>query len=556
MQINVAEYWLDHISDDKFRCEVAVVEPSAQITFGELFDRAGVLGEWLIHNIQSKGNPIAVFMPKSSEQIATDMAIIYSGNAYMNLDVKQPVKRTEIIAGHIKPTCIVTTRQFEKILTAMNLGDTKIIYSDDITADSYDTEVIRERLSEICDTDPLCIVNTSGSTGIPKGVVMNHRGVIDFIDQSATVLRYPDRGVIGSLSPVYFDIFTLEFYLTLWKGYCFVIVPESLASFPARLIEHLADNRVSFIFWVPTVMVNVANLDILASYRLPELKMILFAGEVFPQKHLEYWFKHLPDATFINMYGPIEITVDCLYHVVTAQDISEQSLPIGKAFPNTKIYILNDDNRECVAGERGELCVGGTSLAMGYYNDDAKTAAAFVQNPLNNSYIDLIYRTGDIVYRREDGNVMFVGRKDFQIKHYGYRIELGEIENVAVALPFIENACVLYDFDKKQIVLVYESDADVSVSEIRNGIGKILPKYMLPTRYERLTEMPRNPNGKIDRRLLNDALRDNFETRTGGGAVTSLPRLLIILDLIRNIVGGIDRPLSQMNFRKVSELIK
>ena len=215
------------------------------------------------------------------------------------------------------------------------------------------------------------------------------------------------------------------------------------------------------------------------------------------------------------MYGPIEITVDCLYHVVTAKNIAENSLPIGKPFPNTKIFILNDANEECAVDEQGELCVGGSSLAMGYYNDPDKTAAAFVQNPLNKSYVEPIYRTGDIVYRREDGNVMFVGRKDFQIKHLGYRIELGEIESVAVSLPFIENACVLYSKDDKQIILIYESTTAADAAEIRAGMGKILPKYMLPTRFERLESMPRNANGKIDRQLLKMKFIGN-QTKVGG----------------------------------------
>jgi acyl-coenzyme A synthetase/AMP-(fatty) acid ligase len=232
------------------------------------------------------------------------------------------------------------------------------------------------------------------------------------------------------------------------------------------------------------------------------LKKILFAGEVFPIKHLSYWYEHLPNAIFINMYGPIEITVDCLYHVVTKQDIDSQILPIGKTFPNTKIHILNNENQECADNEQGELCVCDTSLAMGYYNDKEKTEAAFVQNPLNKNYIELMYRTGDIVYRRNDGNIMFVGRKDFQVKHMGYRIELGEIENVAVSLPFIENACIVYNKEEKQIILIYQSSSDVEISEIRLEMGKILPKYMLPTKFEKIEIMPRNPNGKIDRQLL------------------------------------------------------
>lgn len=511
MQINVAEYWLNHVEDEIFCAKVAVVDGQKNITFSELFNRAVELGEWFIKNFSETEKPVAVFLPKSAELIAANMAIIYSGNAYMNLDIKQPSQRTEIILNHIQPICVLTHSRYKKFFGELSLGSVRIIFIDEIQTTNYNFDTIKNRLSSIIDTAPLCIVNTSGSTGIPKGVVMNHRSVIDFVDSAIKVLPIDDNGVIGSLSPAHFDIYTFEFYLMLWKGYKFVIVPESLAAFPERLIECLEDNAVDFIFWVPTVMVNVANLDILSAHKLPTLKKILFAGEVFPQKHLKYWVEHLPAATFVNMYGPIEITVDCLYHVVTAQDIEENVLPIGKTFPNTKVYILNEDNKECADNEQGELCVAGTSLAMGYYNDKVKTNAAFVQNPLNGKYIELIYRTGDIVFRREDGNIMFAGRRDFQVKHLGYRIELGEIENVAVSLPFIENACVLYDKENKQIFLIYETTADVDNAKIRLEMGKILPKYMLPTKFEKVENMPRNPNGKIDRQLL------KMKFITGGG---------------------------------------
>lgn len=500
MQINVAEYWLDKLSDEAIRQKTAVVEEKGEIPFGWLFDRAGVLGAYLIDTFQDTGRPVAVFLPKSAEQMAADMAVIYSGNAYSNLDIRQPEERTKRIVEQLRPLCILTSREF--ISKLEQLDDVQIICLDDIKGEKYDLAVIKARLAGITDVAPLCIINTSGSTGTPKGVVMNHRSIIDFLDQGCRVLDIGHGERIGSLSPVYFDIFTLEFYLTLWKQAVFVCIPESLAIFPERLAEFLEEKHIDFIFWVPTVMVNMANLDILAGHPLKDMKKVLFAGEVFPIKYLSYWMKHLPRAEFINMYGPIEITVDCLYHKVNREDIQRGELPIGRAFPNTKVYILDEKNKECKAGESGELCVSGTSLAMGYYRDREKTERAFVQNPLNLAYIEIIYRTGDMVRRRDDGEILFLGRRDFQVKHLGYRIELGEIEAVALGLEKIDNACVLYDHGEKKIVMVYEGKEEISFREIREGIGRVLPKYMLPNICHRVEEMPRNPNGKIDRSRL------------------------------------------------------
>lgn len=503
MQINVTEYWLEKIGVSSIEEMQAVVDNNGGATFGELFQKSGALAMRLMEKIDIR-QPVAVFLPKSVELIAADMAIVYSGNAYNNLDTKQPPERTRLIVEHINPVLVLTSMALRDTLAKTGIAEDKIYCIDEAMAGHYDIAAIRERLSGIVDTDPLCIINTSGSTGVPKGVVMNHRSVIDFMTQVIAALSLSGEEIIGSLSPAYFDIFTLEFYLTMTKGATFVIISDSVAAFPERLVSFLEEKRINFIFWVPTIMVNIANMGILDEHPLADLKKVLYAGEVFPVKHLRTWMEHIPAATFVNMYGPIEITVDCLYHIVSIEDVRKGEVPIGKPFRNTKMFILNERDEECAANEPGELCIGGTSLAMGYYNDPEKTAKVFVQNPLNKSHLEVIYRTGDTVIRREDGNVVFIGRKDFQVKHLGYRIELGEIEHVIVSLPFIDNAAVLYDYEQKKIILVYAAKKDTSPLMIRQAAGRILPKYMLPTEYHAIEEMPRNPNGKIDRVKLKE----------------------------------------------------
>jgi non-ribosomal peptide synthetase component F len=311
------------------------------------------------------------------------------------------------------------------------------------------------------------------------------------------------EGRIGSLSPFYFDIYTLELWYCLAKSATIVIVPDQLALFPLLMAELLRGEGISFLFWVPTVMVNIANQDIFKTVCPNSLRDILFAGEVFPTKHLNYWRHYLPGARFVNLYGPIEITVDCTYYEIDREFQDDEPLPIGFPCQNTDILILDENDKIAKKGEHGELCVRGSSLAMGYWNDPEKTHKAFVQNPLNTKYPELIYRTGDIVHLNERGEIMFDGRKDYQIKHQGYRIELSEIEHVLLStINAIDNVCVLYNFIKKEITLFYESKQELSPAEIRNKIGEILPKYMLPTVFHRVDSMPRNPNGKIDRNRL------------------------------------------------------
>lgn len=358
-------------------------------------------------------------------------------------------------------------------------------------------------LRPLIDTDPYCIINTSGSTGTPKGVVLNHRSFIDFVEWSLEEFDFSDDEVIGSLSPLIFDIYSYELCLLIARGATLVIIQDKFAAFPMKILECLKKYSVTFIFWVPTIMVNIANLDLLRSISLPAIKLIWFAGEVFPTKQFNYWKSQLNHATFVNLYGPIEITLDCTYYIIDRVIRDDEPIPIGRACLNTDLLILNDNGELVTDSSEGELCVRGSSLAMGYYNNPELTRKVFIQNPLNHSYPELIYKTGDIVSTNKLGEIIYKGRRDTLIKHSGYRIELTEIEHVIVnRLKLVANCCAIYDYDKKQIGLIYEAIQDVDIAIFRNEIGKVVPKYMIPNFFKRIERLPMNPNGKIDRLKL------------------------------------------------------
>lgn len=482
---------------------IAVRHNEREISFGELKTRAQKMATALVSRVGSVINmPIAVFLPKEINAVVADLGVLYSSNPFMNLDVKTPKERLMNIFERIRPAAVVTSGKFVSMLPDVSIP---VVLIDEFTWSELDCDeaALISRRRRLIDTDPFCLINTSGSTGTPKGVVLNHRSFFDFMEASNERFGFDGSEILGSLSPVVFDIYDFELCMLMMNGSQLVLLDAMLAAFPARLLEKMADAHVSFIFWVPSIMVNIANMGLLDKIVLPDLKLVWFAGEVFPTKQFLVWYDKLPNAVFANLYGPIEITLDCTYYVVDERPAEDEPLPIGVPYRNTDILILNDEDRRCEIGEEGELCVRGTSLAMGYYNNPEKTAAAFTQNPLNHSYPELIYRTGDIAYMRKDGNIMFKGRRDSLIKHMGYRIELGEIEHVIENdLKLVKYCCAVYQYAKKEIILYYESENEITDREFRTAISKVFPAYMIPSAFIRTDELPRNTNGKIDRLVL------------------------------------------------------
>ena len=509
--------YIDYFEATLQRCpdKTAIVEEGVKYDFKTTAENARKLATAIIGKVgETRNEPIAVFMKKSANTAFSDIGILYSANAFMNLDIKTPIDRIGAIIDLIQPALIITDKsQFEKI--SGEAGDrVGVLCVEDVfdgaPASDEDMECIRARLAMQIDTDPSCVINTSGSTGVPKGVVLNHKSFFDFLDWSVITFGLDETANMGSLSPAVFDIFVYELWLMAGKGATITLLNDAMSMFPARLLEQRRDEHVNFIFWVPSIMVNIANMDLLSKIQLPDLRLVWFAGEVFPTKQFNYWRKMLPQTKFANLYGPIEITLDCTFYVVEREFEDSEPLPIGYACKNTDVLILNEDDQLCKPGEEGELCVRGTSLAMGYYNNPEKTAAAFTQNPLNTKYPELIYRTGDVVFVNELGEIVFKGRKDSLIKHMGYRIELGEIEHAVInKLKIVEYCCVVYNKQKKEITLIYESPDDVSPGTIRKELTKLFPKYMIPVKYIRKDQLPRNTNGKIDRNKLSEEVNQN-----------------------------------------------
>lgn len=493
--------------------KVAIYDGDVSVTFSQLAERELKLASSV--NTTNGGKirtPVGVFLPKCVDSIAADIGIIHTGNFYMNLDVKYPEERLRNIFKIIQPSCIITSSKYKSIMESVD-SSMPLIVVDELENPNiekeFENELIR-RLELMIDTDLLCIINTSGSTGTPKGVALTHRGFFDYVRCTSETWNLTNDEIIGSMAPIGFDHFSFELCMLMAKSATLVVIPDQFNMFPVKILNLLNEHKATFIFWVPTIMVNIANMGLLEKVPMPTIKHIWFAGEVFPTNKFNIWYKAFPKTVqFVNLYGPCEITVDCTWFECTHVMDESKPIPIGHSCKNMNVMILNENNELVEKNEEGEICVRGTGLAMGYYNNPEKTAAAFVQNPLNHSYPELIYRTGDVGLINDDGEIIFKGRKDTLIKHSGYRIELSEIEHIIMnKLKLVKNCCVVYNWGKKEITLIYENDTELDVATLRKQIAADLPKYMIPTAYIYMKELPRGGTGKIDRALLNKKVNE------------------------------------------------
>lgn len=498
MQNSVLKYLEDTVQ--RHPEKIAVVDNSSSITFKELCDESRRIGTGIFNKLRKHNCPILVYLPKSVNCINAIVGVLYSRNFYTTTDVKFPWEKVDSIIKALMPELIITDTLHYDSLLANGVNPDMILNIDGIDVELDDTLI---DINKIIDTDIVYVLFTSGSTGTPKGVIISNRSIIDYIDWAKEVFEIDDKCVIGNQAPFYFDNSTLDIYTMLCTGATLHIIPETFFAFPAKLMSCIAEKKINFIFWVPSIMINVANFDVLSKVNANCLKKILFAGEVMPNKCLNYWRANIKEAVYANLYGPTEITVGCTYYIVNRDFVDEEPLPIGIPCKNTEIMLLDAEKKLITdINKTGELCVRGSSLAFGYWGNEKKTKDAFIQNPLNNMYYETIYCTGDLAHYNEFGEIMFDGRRDSQIKHLGYRIELGEIETAASSVDELSGQCVLYDNKKKEIVMFYVSKVEIDKKIIRKKLGDIIPKYMIPTKYIELSDMPYNGNGKIDRARL------------------------------------------------------
>lgn len=503
MQYNVLEYLESTVK--RVPDKIAFANEQMGITFQQVFDNGRAIGSFLSkHGIYKQ--PVVVFMTKHPNAIAAFFGVVYGGDYYVPIDEEMPLFRIELILKNLNPKAIICDDITKKIVMDLQYMGDVYIYDEIIKTVIDETAMLKIRESAI-DTDPIYVVFTSGSTGIPKGVVACHRSVIDYIESLSEVLGFNENTVFGNQTPLYFDACLKELYPTLKYGATTYIIPKSLFMFPMKLVEFLNEHEINTVCWVVSALTMISAFGVFNKVVPKYLHTIAFGSEVFPIKQFNLWRKSLPKAKFVNLYGPTEATGMSCYFKVERDFEEGDTLPIGRPFKNTGIILLDKDNKVPVRGELGEICIRGTALTLGYYKAFEKTNEVFVQNPLNTVYPELIYKTGDLGKYNERGELVFVSRKDYQIKHMGHRIELGEIEVNVNVIEGVKSACCIYDKEKEKIVLYYVGN--ISTNEIITSLKKRLPRYMLPNYVQTIEAMPLTANGKIDRVYLRENINYN-----------------------------------------------
>lgn len=478
--------------------KLALKDENSEMTYSELVSRAKAIGSYL-KRLNCRNKPIAVLIDRNLESIVMFMGVVYSGNFYVPISKELPQKRIEIILETLEPAAMLYMSADADFLKDF-VKETLFTYEDMISEPVY-KEYLDEVRTLSKDTDPLYCIFTSGSTGVPKGSVAPHRGVLNLVEEFAEEFGFSESDIFGNQAPFDFDVSTKDIYNAFRNGGTVDVIPKQLFSFPVKLIQHLNERKITVAFWAVAALRIVANLKAMKKIKPETLKKVLFSGEAISANVLNYWLDNVPEAMFVNLYGPTEITHNCTFYKINRRFEPTETLPMGKAFKNMNVFLLNENNEICKTGETGEVCVSGSNLGLGYYNNQEKTSQVFVQNPANKSYYERIYRTGDLAYRNDDGDFVFVSRKDFQIKHMGHRIEMQEIETAVNSLEFIHACCCQFKKDADKIVMFYSAEAPCD-DEIISGVQKLLPKYMMPNQYVYLKEMPLNLHRKIDRQAL------------------------------------------------------
>lgn len=504
MQTNVLDYLEE--SAVRFPDKTAFSDEEESFTFSRLRRCARGLGTALAGVTDRRSAPVCVLVQRTAASVAAFLGALYAGCCYVPIDSQMPLSRMEAVFAALSPAALVYPARLEETARALSRFCPALELESAVRTEPDEGTLARRRAG-VLDVDPVYIIFTSGSTGVPKGIVICHRSVIDFVEWLAQAGEFSAGDVLANQAPFYFDLSVKDIYLTLKCGATAHIIPQKLFLFPLLLVRFLEEKGITALVWATSAFHLLAASGALEREAPSRLRTAILGGEALQAKYLNRWRRRLPQVRYVNLYGPTEVTVDCTWYPIEREFADGEPIPIGRPCANKEVFLLDSELRPVPPGQPGELCVRGIGLARGYFGEWDKTRSAFIQDPRNPDYPDLIYRTGDLAVMDGDGVFTFLSRQDGQIKHMGYRIELGEIETALSAIPQVEEVACLFDRARDKILCIYSGEESGETARQARGL---LPRYMVPNVYHWRAEMPHNANGKIDRvRLREEYLHED-----------------------------------------------
>jgi amino acid adenylation domain-containing protein len=511
----------------------AVASGERLLTYQELDRLSNQVARALLAQGVAPSDRVGILAPKSAAAVVAAFGVLKAGACYVPLDPKSPAERLSCIMRDSGIAVVLADEATAHQAAAM-ADSVPGLHSVIVTGPHWGAEdrrpagsvprgpailpwetVLAESDEALAgdraiETDLAYILYTSGSTGTPKGVMISHRNSLTFVAWAANCIGLTEQDRVCSPAPLHFDLSIFDVFAACRAAACMVVLPEMTSTFPARLAEWMQRERISVWYSVPSVLTMLATYGNLPGFDLSRLRAVIFAGEVFPAKHLTRLMAELPHASYFNWYGPTETNVCTSFEVPAAEYRAELAapVPIGKACANTDVFaVTREGHRVSRPGEEGELYVRGPGLMRGYWGQPEKTREVLVRNPFQDAYDEPAYRTGDLVTVDADGNYVFLGRRDSMVKTRGYRVELGEVEAALYAHPAIREAVVLPVPDellgsRLRAVISANGSGSLTRQEVVEHCRRRLPRYMVPDVVEFCEELPKTSTGKVDRTRL------------------------------------------------------
>jgi len=486
----------------------ALKYPDGQVvTYPELESLSNRIAHYYLEKGLGKGDVIALFNNKSPLGYSCMLAALKTGIIYTNLDLTSPYQRIKKIIERCNPKLLIydTDCEIKKEVAECGIGSVNLYENFGEQLSAYSDE-LPSQTRQVTGADGAYIMFTSGSTGFPKGAVISHANLLNFISWGQTEYNITRDDIFTNANPIYFDNSVFDFYISLFSAATLVPLTNELTRDPFTLMNAVAKSGCTTWFSVPSLLVYLMTTKALGPASLPSVKRFIFGGEGFPKPKLKKLFEmYGAKAGLHNVYGPTECTCICSSYTISAVDFEDMNIlaPLGYLAPNFSYVLAGIDD----SGTFGELCLKGPNVGSGYYNDRERTQKSFIQNPYNENYNEIVYKTGDLVQVDETGKLHFKGRADNQVKHMGYRIELEEIEAMLNTLKYINEAAVIYDRINEsfgQIVAFVATAASVEDHHVTADLKLLVPEYMVPRKVYVMEHLPKNQNGKIDKVALKD----------------------------------------------------